>query len=318
MEKRNITLVGAPVALGAGRPGCSMGPEALRISGLQAALTALGHKVSDHGDVIPVAVDPIAFQGNARHAENIVGWTRALDQTAYQLLSDGRLPIFMGGDHALAMGTVSGAARFAEEQKRPLCILWLDAHADFNTPATSNSGNMHGMPVAFYCGESGFDGVLPARRALVSPDNVFMIGIRSVDARERELITERGVQVFDMRAIDEFGIAAIIRRILAKVKRMGAMLHVSLDVDFLDPDIAPGVGTTVNGGANFREAHLIMEMLCESNLATSMDLAELNPYLDDRGRSARLLTELTASLFGRKVLNHTSTLTTAQGLQNAA
>lgn len=308
MERRQISLIGAPVELGAGLRGCAMGPDAMRISGLAATLAALGHDVVDAGDAVAVPVNGVGFAGNARNAANIVGWARALEDAAYQTLQSGRLPIFMGGDHALAMGTVSGAARHARETGRPLCVVWLDAHADFNTPATSESGNMHGMPVAYYCGEPGFAGILAEDRAIVDPANVFMLGIRSVDDRERQLIAERGVQVFDMRAIDEFGIAPIVRRILAHVERSGAMLHVSLDVDFLDPGIAPGVGTTVAGGANLREAHLIMEMLCESGLTTSMDLAELNPYLDERGKSARLLTDLTASLFGRKVLDKVATL----------
>jgi arginase len=305
-----ITLVGAPVERGAGLPGCAMGPEAMRISGLAEALAALGHEVQDHGNAVPAPADDVALLGNARSTESVSGWARALDDVVYRTLKAGRLPISMGGDHALAMGTVSGAARHAHEQQRPLCVLWLDAHADFNTPITSESGNMHGMPVAFCCGEPGFDGILPADRPLLEPANVFMVGIRSVDDRERELIAARGVQVFDMRAIDEFGIAAIARHILNRVEQLGAMLHVSLDVDFLDPAIAPGVGTTVSGGANLREAHLIMEMLCESGLTTSMDLAELNPYLDERGRSARLLTDLTASLFGRKILDRVATLST--------
>lgn len=313
MKMRTITLVGAPVALGAGMNGCAMGPDAMRISGLQAALADLGHEVEDYGDVEPMDAPDIALPGNARHASNVTGWARALEEVAYRILASGRLPIFMGGDHALAMGTVSGAARHAHEQGRPLCVLWLDAHADFNTPLTSESGNMHGMPVAFYCGEPGFEGILLDDRPLVDPANVFMVGIRSVDARERQLIAERGVHVFDMRAIDEFGVAAILRRILAEVERQGAMLHVSLDVDFLDPAIAPGVGTTVSGGANLREAHLIMELLCESGLTTSMDLGELNPYLDERGRSARLLTDLSASLFGRKVLDRVTMLCSTIG-----
>ena len=310
MERRRISLIGAPVELGAGLAGCATGPGAMRISGLAAALAALGHDVVDGGDAAAAAVSGVDFGGNARHAPNIAGWTRSLEEVAYRTLREGCLPIFMGGDHALAMGTVSGAARHARDVGRPLCVIWLDAHADFNTPMTSESGNMHGMPVAYYCGEPGFDGILGDDRATVDPANVFMLGIRSVDDRERQLIAERGVQVFDMRAIDEFGIAAIVRRILAHVGKIGAMLHVSLDVDFLDPAIAPGVGTTVSGGANLREAHLVMEMLCESGLTTSMDLAELNPYLDERGKSARLLTDLTASLFGRKVLDKVATLTT--------
>lgn len=318
MKCQRITLVGAPVELGAGLLGCAMGPAAIRIAGLEAALVALGHDVKDLGNAVPMPKSHVSLRGNARHAENVTGWTRALDEIAHRVLKDGRLPIFMGGDHALAMGTVAGAARHAHDEGRPLCVLWLDAHADFNTPMTSESGNMHGMPVAFYCGEPGFEGILPADRPTVDPGNVFMIGIRSVDASERALLAARGVHVFDMRAVDEFGVAAIMRQIVAQVERQNAMLHVSLDVDFLDPSIAPGVGTTVSGGANLREAHLIMEMLCESGLTTSMDLGELNPFLDDRGRSARLLVDLAASLFGRTVIDKVTPLSTMQGLQNVA
>ncbi|KQX25967.1 MULTISPECIES: arginase [unclassified Sphingomonas] len=308
MKKQRISLVGAPIELGAGVRGCLMGPEALRLAGIGDMLSSLGHEVEDRGDVVPAQGIEHKLAGRANHATNVTSWTRALEAASYAVLRDGRLPIFLGGDHALAMGTVAGAARFAHDRGQPLCVLWLDAHADFNTPATSESGNMHGMPVAFYCGEPGFEDVLPNGRPLVAPDHVFMIGIRSVDDRERELLAERGINVFDMRAIDEFGIAAILRSILEQVERMGAMLHVSLDVDFLDPAIAPGVGTTVAGGANFREAHLIMEMLSESGLTTSMDIAELNPFLDERGKSAHLLADLTASLFGRRILDKVATL----------
>ncbi|NIJ38476.1 arginase [Sphingopyxis panaciterrae] len=318
MIAQRITLVGAPVELGAGLPGCAMGPAALRIAGLKAALVALGHDVEDYGDAVATPVGNISLRGAARNAENVIGWTRILEEAAHHILKNGRLPVFMGGDHALAMGTVAGAARHAHDEGRPLCVLWLDAHADFNTPMTSESGNMHGMPVAFYCGEPGFEGILPAERPIVDPGNVFMVGIRSVDAVERELLAARGIHVFDMRAVDEFGVAAIMQRILAQVGRLNAMLHVSLDVDFLDPSIAPGVGTTVSGGANLREAHLIMEMLCESGLTTSMDLGELNPFLDDRGRSARLLVDLAASLFGRSVLDKAASLCVMQGFQNVA
>lgn len=318
MRPQWITLVGAPVELGAGALGCAMGPDALRIAGLKTALAALGHDVADHGNLLLTPARDVRLDGNALHAENVAGWARTLEKVAYDLLRRRQFPIFMGGDHALAMGTVAGAARHAHAERRPLCVLWLDAHADFNTPVTSESGNMHGMPVAFYSGEPGFDGILPAARPIVKPGNIFMIGIRSVDLAERELLSARGVKVFDMRAVDEFGVAAIMRTILSEVERQNAMLHVSLDVDFLDPSIAPGVGTTVSGGANLREAHLIMEMLCEAGLVTSMDLAELNPFLDDRGRSARLLVDLAASLFGRSVLEKSNTFSSMQGISNVA
>ena len=186
---------------------------------------------------------------------------------------------------------------------RPLFVLWLDAHADFNTPATSPSGNMHGMPVAFFCGEAGFDGILPADRPLVPAEERLPARHpldRSGRARRGRL---RGVNVFDMRAVDERGAAAIMRDIIRTVSEAGGLLHVSLDVDFLDPELAPGVGTTVPGGATFREAHLVMEMLCDSGLVASLDLVELNPFLDDRGKSARVMVELTASLFGRRIFD---------------
>jgi arginase len=194
-------------------------------------------------------------------------------------------------------------ARHAAEVRRPLFVLWLDAHSDYNTPATSPSGNMHGMPVAFFCGEQGFDGILPANRPLVPAKNVFQLGIRSIDPAERDAVGLRGVNVYDMRTVDERGAAAIMRDVMHTVSQAGGLLHVSLDVDFLDPDVAPGVGTTVPGGATFREAHLVMEMLCDSGLVTSLDLVELNPFLDDRGKSARIMVELTASLFGRRIFD---------------
>lgn len=207
----------------------------------------------------------------------------------------------MGGDHALSMGTVSGAARHAASQNRPLFVLWLDAHADFNTPATSPSGNMHGMPVAFFTGDKGFDGILPANRPLVQPQNVHILGVRSIDRAERRALADAGINVHDMRALDEHGVIAPVRALCEQVRRENGLLHVSLDADFLDPQLAPGVGTPVSGGATYREAHLIMEMLADYGLVSSLDLVELNPFLDERGKSALMLTELAASLFGRRI-----------------
>ena len=300
---RNIDLIGTPVDVGAGRRGCVMGSEALRVADLEATLGSLGFDVTDRGDVRPVADPSIKLKGEARNAPEIAGWTRAIDDAAYHSMQRGAFPVFLGGDHSLSMGSVSGVARHAAEAKRPLFVLWLDAHSDYNTPATSPSGNMHGMPVAFFCGEAGFDGILPAGRPLVPAKNVFQLGIRSIDPAERDAVSLRGVNVFDMRAVDERGAAAIMRDIIRTVSEAGGMLHVSLDVDFLDPDVAPGVGTTVPGGATVREAHLVMEMLCDSGLVASLDLVELNPFLDDRGKSARIMVELAASLFGRRIFD---------------
>lgn len=298
-----ITLIGAPIEEGSGRRGCAMGPAALRIAGVDTVLTELGHRVTDQGDLRPVPASELADVPGANNVAVVSGFARALEAATYEVAAAGGLPIILGGDHALSMGSVSGMARHAHGLGRPLFVLWLDAHADFNAPATSPSGNMHGMPVAIFCGEAEFAPILPAGRPLVDPRHVYQVGIRSVDEREREEIAEHGVNVYDMRAIDETGMAHIMREILDTVRAANGLLHVSLDVDFLDPDVAPGVGTTVPGGATFREAHLIMEMLCDSNLVASLDLVELNPFLDDRGKSARILVELTASLFGRRILD---------------
>ncbi len=298
-----ITLIGAPIEEGSGRRGAAMGPTALRIAGIDTVLRDLGHTVYDEGDFKPLPARDLANHPGANNLQIVAAFARALHDSVHDTVRKGHFPIILGGDHALSMGSVSGMARYAAEVGRPLFVLWLDAHADFNSPATSPSGNMHGMPVAFYCGKAEFAPILPADRPMVDPTKVFQVGIRSVDDREREEIAEHGVRVYDMRAVDELGMAHIMRHILDEVRSANGLLHVSLDVDFMDPELAPGVGTTVPGGATFREAHLIMEMLWESDLVSSLDVVELNPFLDDRGKSARVLVELTASLFGRRVLD---------------
>jgi arginase len=301
--KQTIQLIGVPLEEGSGRGGAAMGPAALRIAGLKTTLEDLGYRTLDTGDLKPEPALDLANVPKANNLQVVAGFTRALEQATFAAASSGQFPLLMGGDHSLSMGSVSGMARYASSLQQPLFVLWLDAHADFNSPETSPSGNIHGMPVAYYCGKAEFAPILPASRALVDPGNVFQVGIRSVDTREREEIAAHGINVFDMRAIDEMGIAHIMKDILAKIAEDNGLLHVSLDVDFLDPELAPGVGTTVPGGATYREAHLIMEMLCDSGLVSSLDLVELNPFLDDRGKSARILVELTASLFGRRVMD---------------
>ncbi|WEX77165.1 arginase [Sinorhizobium numidicum] len=300
---KSITLIGAPIEEGSGRRGAAMGPTALRIAGIDTVLAELGHTVHDEGDVRPLPARDLANHPGANNLQMVGAFARALHDAVHETARKGHFPIILGGDHALSMGSVSGMARHADELGRPLFVLWLDAHADFNSPLTSPSGNMHGMPVAFFCGEAEFAPILAGDRPLVDPKRVYQVGIRSVDAREREEIAENGVNVYDMRAVDEMGMANIIREILNDVRAANGLLHVSLDVDFMDPEIAPGVGTTVPGGATLREAHLIMEMLCDSGLVSSLDVVELNPFLDDRGKSARILVELTASLFGRRIFD---------------
>jgi len=300
---RNCILVGVPLEAGASQAGCIMGPAAYRTAGLQRMLEDLGHHVADIGDVaaeIP-ALPEGALPGTHNPAA-VIGWTRALSDVAARSASRG-FPIFMGGDHSLAAGTVAGLARHAATKGRPLFVLWLDAHPDLHSPDTTTSGNLHGVPLAYFTGQPGFGPHFPPLAATVAPENICIMGLRSVDPAENRRLAELPIDVHDMRAIDEGGVLAPLNAFLARVRAADGLLHVSLDVDFLDPAIAPAVGTTVPGGATFREAHLIMETLCDSALATSLDLVELNPFLDERGRTAQLMVDLTASLLGHKVLD---------------
>ncbi|HEX2147685.1 MAG TPA: arginase [Pseudorhizobium sp.] len=296
-------LIGVPLQEGASRLGCEMGPSALRVAGLASALSELGHSVIDLGNLQPPVAGVLSHpNGAVHHLAEIAGWTTLLTEVAYGESADG-MPIFLGGDHALSAGTVAGVARRAQETGRPLFVLWLDAHTDLHTLDSTQSGNLHGVPVAYFTGQPGFAGYLPPLHIAVDPANVCMIGIRSVDPAERSAVARTGITIHDMRSIDEYGVAALLRVFLQQVAEAGGLLHVSFDVDFLDPAVAPAVGTTVPGGATFREAHLVMEMLHDSGLVSSLDLVELNPFLDERGRTATLLVELTASLMGRKVLD---------------
>ena len=296
-------IIGIPLQDGAGRMGCEMGPSALRTAGLAPALTELGHDVTDLGNIAPRPVRVDVHPNSALKAlPEIVGWTAAIAETAYAASADA-MPIFLGGDHALSAGSLSGVARRAAETGRPLFVLWLDAHPDFHTLDTTASGNLHGVPLAYASGLPGFEGYFPRLAAPVDPKRICTLGLRSVDVAERLALTEVGVTVHDMRAIDEHGMAPLLRAFLERVAAENGLLHVSLDVDFLDPAIAPAVGTTVPGGATFREAHLAMEMLHDSGLVTSLDLVELNPFLDERGRTAILMVDLVASLMGRRIMD---------------
>lgn len=301
---KEITLIGVPVQAGAGRDGCVMGPAALRTAGLSRALSDQGYSVSEAGDIDPRPFTNVEVDGNARNAGEMAAWTRAVDKAGYEAFEAGSLPIFMGGDHSFAAGSINACARWAKRQGRGLSVLWFDAHADFNTPHTSPSGNVHGMPVAALCGMAGLDFLFEGiERVRVDPRSIYQFGIRSVDNVERQSIVDEGVNVYDMRVIDEHGVSASMTKILGEIADRGDMLHVSHDVDFLEPGIAPAVGTRVPGGATYREAHLIMEMLSDSGLVTSVDLAELNPFLDDQGTTANLLVDLIGSLFGKRIID---------------
>jgi len=280
-----------------------MGPDAYRTARLAETLGALGHQVTDLGNIAHGQTVQIAHPNSAIHdLPQTVAWATALEQAAFDAAESSDIPIFLGGDHSLSVGTVPGVARYWAGKNRPLFVLWLDAHPDFHTLETTTSGNLHGTPVAYFTGQSGFD-QYPTLHTPVDPENVCMLGIRSVDPAENAGLVANGVDVSDMRAIDEHGIAQPLRAFLERVQAANGALHVSLDVDFLEPSIAPAVGTTVPGGATFREAHLVMEMLCDSDLVTSLDMVELNPFLDERGRTASLMVDLCASLMGRKVLD---------------
>ena len=295
-------LIGAPIDSGQKREGCLMGPAAYRVAGLQRSLEDLGRKVIDKGDLKLGDLRDVSCDNPAvHHLAETVAWTEALSAAGEKAMAKG-FPIFLGGDHSLSLGSVAGVARHAKAINRPLFVLWLDAHSDYHTPMTTQTGNLHGTPVAYIAGRAGFD-AFPPFPAPVAPERLCLYGIRSVDSAEHAGLLESDATICDMRVLDERGIVAPLREFLDTVQAANGLLHVSLDVDFLDPTIAPAVGTTVPGGITFREAHLVMEYLHESGLVTSLDLVELNPFLDERGRTARLMVELVGSLMGRKVFD---------------
>lgn len=300
MNHRHCLLIGAPVDSGQRRPGCLMGPAAYRTAGLAGALESLGHRVSDLGDAVSAPVAATHPNPAVHHLPETLGWLSALAAMAERAMAEG-MPVFMGGDHSLSLGSVAGVAAAARAKGRPLFVLWLDAHSDFHTPASSVSGNLHGTPVAYLAGRE-FE-AFPPFPAPVPPENICLFGIRSVDPAEHAALLDHEIAINDMRVLDERGVVAPLREFLDQVEAANGLLHVSLDVDFLDPVVAPAVGTTVPGGATFREAHLVMELLHESGLVTSLDLVELNPFLDERGRTAHLMVDLVASLMGKKVFD---------------
>ncbi len=302
MEHPGVSLIGAPTDVGAGTLGARMGPAALRVAGLAGAIAHFGIEVRDCGNVrgpdnpVQAAVDGF------RHLPEVSAWCRAVHDAVYAELTADRLPILLGGDHALSIGSIAAVARHCKARGRKLRVLWFDAHADFNTPALTPSGNIHGMPVACLCGDgpdeltrlAGFTPAMSAR-------DIRQIGIRSVDPGEKRRVHEAGIEVFDMRYIDETGMRHTMEMALALIGP-DTHLHVSLDVDFLDPDIAPGVGTTVRGGPTYREAQLCMEMIADTGRLASLDVVELNPALDVRNRTAELAVDLIESLFGKSTL----------------
>lgn len=298
---KTCLLIGAPVDSGKRRTGCLMGPDAYRTAGLPHALENLGYKVEDMGNLTPASFHADAPDQKLHKANETIAWTHRLIRTAELAMQRG-MPIFLGGDHALSLGSVAGVANHAAAQGRAQFVLWLDAHTDFHTPLTTGSGNLHGTPLGYVTGRSGFSG-FPAITAPVPHENICIMGLRSVDPEERDALEQTAIRRHDMRDIDENGIARPLSGFLDQVAAVNGMLHVSLDVDFLDPSVAPAVGTTVPGGATIREGHLVMEMLHDSRLMTSLDLVELNPFLDDRGRTAQVMVDLAASAMGRRIFD---------------
>jgi arginase len=297
-----VSLIGAPTDIGAGARGASMGPEALRVAQIGPVLVGQGLDVKDCGNLAGPANPWLPPVNGYRHLREVTTWNQSVHDAVYAELTAGRLPILMGGDHCLGIGSISAVARHCREQGKKLRILWLDAHADFNTNTLTPSGNVHGMPVACLCGFgpaelTGLSGRTPA----ISSDSVKQIGIRSVDSGEKQLVYQQGLDVFDMRYIDEVGMRATMQAALADIDA-NTHLHISFDVDFLDAELAPGVGTTVLGGPTYREAQLCMEMIADTGRMASLDIVELNPALDVRNQTARIAVDLVGSLFGKSTL----------------
>jgi arginase len=301
---RPVHIIGVSLDLGGNRRGVDMGPSAFRIAGLGERLTALGIPVVDAGDLVAPIPETKAFgDPSKKYIREIARVCERLYKASLGVLEKGGIPLVLGGDHSLAAGSVAATADFVRREEKPLGVIWVDAHGDMNTPATSGSGNVHGMPLAALLGSEPVElarigGFSPK----VTPDRTVLIGIRNLDEREKERIREAGVHVFTMKDIDRNGIAQIVEQALAIAGKDTAGIHVSFDMDVCDPTIAPGVGTPVKGGLDYREAHMVMEMIADSGLLRALDLVEVNPILDDRNMTAILGAELASSALGQKII----------------
>ena len=301
---REVHIIGVPLDLGGGRRGVDMGPSALRIAGIAEKLSALGHTVRDHGDLdTPTQETQEAGDPLQRYLAQIARVCNDLHQRASAVFGGGGTPLVLGGDHSVAAGSVSATADHARRRGAPLGLIWVDAHGDMNTPDTTLSGNVHGMPLAALLGR-GPDALtrLGGFAPKVDPAHTVLVGVRNLDEREKTAVRESGVHVFTMKDIDWQGIAPVVEQAIAFASAGTVGVHVSFDVDVCDPAIAPGVGTPVKGGLNYREAHMVMEMLADAGTLIALDLVEVNPVLDDRNTTALLAAELAASAFGMKIL----------------
>jgi arginase len=302
---RQIRILGVPLDMGASRRGVDMGPSAMRVAGLEARLETLGHQVTDGGNIlVEIAETQASGSQNARYLKQIAETCTRTADAVIKTLEDGMTPLVLGGDHSLAVGTVSGVAEFYRRQNQRIGVLWIDAHSDINTPDTSPSGNVHGMPLAALLG-LGPDklGNIFGYSPKVSPENTVIIGVRDIDAAERANIRRAGIgEVYTMRDIDERGMRTVMEEALRAAGRGTVGYHVSLDMDWIDPEDAPGVGTPVRGGATYREAHLAMEILADHGRMVSFEIVEVNPVIDEHNRTADLAVELACSAFGKKIL----------------
>jgi len=301
---RKIRVIGVPLDLGQSRRGVDMGPSAVRVAGLEARLEALGFVVEDAGN-IAVAIPEQKKEGHprAKYLKEITATCIKQAELVLKTLEAGKTPVVLGGDHSVAAGTVAGVAEFLRKQNQKLGLIWIDAHTDINTPESSPSGNVHGMPLAAIMGLgppelANILGFSPK----VAPENCVLVGVRDIDAAEKENVRRAGIEVYTMRDIDERGMRAVMEDALRAAGRGTAGYHVSLDMDWVDPEDAPGVGTPVRGGATYREAHLAMEIIADHGRLTSFEIVEVNPVIDEHNRTADLAVELTLSIFGKKIL----------------
>lgn len=299
-----IHLLGVPMDLGSGRRGVDMGPSAIRIAGIADRLKELGHKIVDDGDIDIKNVEELRMGDvRARYLKEIARASTIVARNTEAIMGKGHFPLVLGGDHSIAVGSVSGIASFAKKKRKKVGLLWVDAHGDMNTPATSPSGNVHGMPLAALLGFGASDlKNVGGTFTKMSPDNVALVGVRSLDEGERKFIEQTGVHVYTMSDIDRQGIHRVMKKALSKVTDGTDYVHVSFDLDAVDPTVAPGVGTPVKGGLDYREAHLIMESVSESKTMTSLEIVEVNPILDEHNTSAEFAVELVQSAFGKRIL----------------
>jgi arginase len=305
LPPRKIRLIGVPLDLGASRRGVDMGPSAVRVAGLETRLEALGHQVTDGGNIgVAIAETKSAGEHNAKYLQEITETCTRAAEMVKDALDEGMTPVILGGDHSVAAGSVSGVAEFYRKQKQKIGLIWIDAHADMNTPASSPSGNVHGMPLAALLGLGPEPlGNIFGFSPKVQAENTVLIGVRDIDATEKENIKRAGVsEVYTMRDIDERGMRTVIEEALRTAGRGTAGYHVSLDMDWIDPEDAPGVGTPVRGGATYREAHLAMEIIADHGRMVSLEVVEVNPVIDEHNRTAELAVELISSAFGKKIL----------------